>query len=271
MAIACLRHDSTPARAPARIPSLTLLTIVLFSVLMSGQEAELRIRDIQPLPYDVVSIRRNVSGAPMARAGDYHGRLARSNTTLRALIETVFGVRSFLVVGGPEWIDRDRFDVIVSAPDVPVQNMRRATLTALQDRFSLRLRREMREIAAYELVKARADGELGERLRAVTGTCRFSYNMKPDAAVWGKCLPWGRIAQLITSSLDRPFVDRTGLSGNFDVNLEWTSSVDVGLQPSDNRVSLFTALEEQLGLKLRPAKSLAEVLIVDAAEPPTEN
>jgi uncharacterized protein (TIGR03435 family) len=121
--------------------------------------------------------------------GDYHGRFGRSNLTLRSLLATVFGVREHVIVGGAEWIDRDHYDVIVSAPELTVDRMKGATLSALQDRFALRLRREVREVPIYELVRARTDGRLGPGLRAAAGRCQFRYNVQPNASVRGTCLP----------------------------------------------------------------------------------
>ena len=237
---------------------------------VNAQNAMVRIADVQRAPYDVASIRRNTSGRQMGRAGDYPGRFARSNASLRQILQSIFGLRPYQVVGGADWIDRDRFDVLVSAPDVPVQRMRGAALNAIHDRFSLHLRRETRDMDVYELVRLRNDATLGPGLRRRDDECTYRYNA-PAGALRGTCLPWRRVALLMTAVTDRPVIDRSGLDGNFDVNLQWTPDLQSEQQPSDTRVGLLTAVREQFGLRLERARAPVEVLVIGAAEPPTAN
>ena len=238
----------------------------------TAQPALQSIPDVRPLPYDVASIRRNVSGGNVLSAGmgDYHGRFGRANLTLRSLLATVFGVREHVIVGGPEWVDRNRYDVIVSAPELTVDRMKSAAWSVLQERFALTLRREVRELPIYELVRARSDGRLGPGLQAAGAGCRTRYNMQPNSSVRGTCLQWGRAVQLITNGLDRPFVDSTELKGMFDVDVQWTGETTVDV-PADQRVSRFTAFEERLGLKLQPSRGPVERFVIEDAQLPTEN
>ena len=252
---------------------LSTLVVVLIAAAAqrsAGQPTLNAIPDVRPLPYDVATIRRNVNGGPVLAAGmgDYHGRFGRANVSLRSLIAVVFGVREHVIAGGPDWADRNRYDVIVSAPELTVDRMKGAALSALQERFALKLRREIRELPIYELVRARSD--LGPGLQAASAGCRTRYNVQPDAWVRGTCLQWGRAVQLITSGLDRPVVDSTKLSGMFDVDVEWTGDTSVDV-PADQRVSRFTAFEERLGLKLQPSRGPVEVLVIEDAQLPTPN
>jgi len=155
----------------------------------------------------------------------------------------------------------------------------------------LRVHREMREMAVYELVKARADGQLGPRLQPSTVDCVPKPGAKSPCTLdirsglfRGVGIGWGNGEPLALNIgvWDRPIVDKTGLSGAFDVDLQWTpdpaqardtdaaarAAAAVAATPGD-RVSIFTALQEQLGLRLQPARAQLEVLIIDRVERPT--
>src|SRR5688572_28154502 len=147
------------------------------------------------------------------------------------------------------------------------------------------------EMAVYELVKARADGQLGPRLQPSTVDCVPKPGAKSPCTLdirsglfRGVGIGWGNGEPLALNIgvWDRPIVDKTGLSGAFDVDLQWTpdpaqardtdaaarAAAAVAATPGD-RVSIFTALQEQLGLRLQPARAQLEVLIIDRVERPT--
>jgi uncharacterized protein (TIGR03435 family) len=209
------------------------------------------------------------------------------------------------ISGGPAWIESDRFDVAATAPDVP--DSPRGTFPAgvltrlrrlLEERFDLRTHFESWEMPVFALVLARADGKLGPRLRRRTFGCisAAAAEADPDAAnrlpisrrtcggnigpgfLTGNGTTMTDLASALVRfapGVDRVVVDRTGLAGTFDVDLHWNfeGTIDPalpGLPPPDrSAASLFTALEEQLGLKLEARKEPVDVLVIDRVERPS--
>lgn len=192
------------------------------------------------------------------------------------------------VVGGPDWIAVDRFDVTARAPEgAPPAAIFTMLRTLLEQRFKLRTRIESRERPIYALVQARSDGRLGPQLKpssVVCGTpgtsgnpCRLSGTI---GAVAGNVHATGQtlatFASYLGANVDRMVVDRTGLTDRYDFELAWTAddfraeapNATVGASPGD-RAALFTALQEQLGLELEPAKGPVEFVVIDGAERPT--
>jgi uncharacterized protein (TIGR03435 family) len=217
-------------------------------------------------------------------------------TTLRGMISNAYGVPSSvkgLVQGGPAWMLSEAFDVQVKvdAPtgarwsklaQQPVDEERRAVLRELlAERFHLKLHREMREMPAFVLTVAKG----GSKLQAPVAETGLQAGV-PQSRInnYGRGHWQGHAALLsnLARSLmgepeaeGRPIVDKTGLTGQYDFTLRWTpadagpgaASADAG----EPWPSLFTALEEQLGLKLTPMKEPIEVIVIDSAEKPSEN
>jgi uncharacterized protein (TIGR03435 family) len=230
--------------------------------------------------FEVASVRRNVSG-DLRQSSDREpgGRVTAINVTLRDLVRGAYRLHDQQLVGGPEWFDRDHFDVTGKAPagasDAEHGAMMRGLLI---ERFSLRVHWEQRELPVYELVLARGDGRLGPGLRP-RPDCAIGERRESDKAPCGGALfgP-GRLTvrgqPLPGFARDRIVIDKTGLTGNFDIDLEYTPDPGefppIGPPPPANAPSLPTALEEQLGLRLRPARAMVDVLVVDRAEPLAE-
>jgi uncharacterized protein (TIGR03435 family) len=263
--------------------------------------------------FEVASVKPNTSGDGFVRVGGPPGRFSATNVPLRMLIQMAYQVQPFQLEGGPGWIGTDRFDIVAKVggdvpappgPGVPgpVQLM---TRTLLADRFKLVVHRETKEQAIYALVLARADGKLGPQLKPSTADCAAVAAARgrsgpppalPAPGVRPQCgmmvRPGGlsvgglSIAQFATNlsgNVQRVVVDRTGLTGAFDVDLTWTpDQIPQGrgnlppgapaLPPIDpNGPSLFTAIQEQLGLKLEPTKGPVDVLVIDRAAKPTDD
>lgn len=246
--------------------------------------------------FEVVSIKPNVSGdrasSSIVQPG---GRYVATNMTLRMLMKTAFGVHDDQIVGGPGWIDEERYDVLGKASsDRPTNLFRdeaRVMLrAALADRFMLSVRRERREITVYVLAIARDRGVLGSRLRRSTPEeCRGPATPFPDAAdvadaiadqpcgsgfaraghLGARAVDFSVLATRLAAFTDRVLVDRTGLTGGFDWDLQWTPEA-LAVEPSSTTasLSLVTALREQLGLKLDSQRAPVDVLVIDRVEPP---
>ena len=292
-----------------------------------------------PAPaFEVASIKPNKSGdGRIAIAFQPGGRFTATGVTLRMLIANAYGTGQPLptsrIIGGPGWINSDRFDIVAKAegdvppgPNSPIPLMIRAMLA---DRFKLVVHNESRELPIYELVKARGDGKLGPQLRPAAVDCAALAAARgrggappPDPAGPGRAPdgrggpggpgpggpgfgPGGRpvcgmmlgpaniagggtsieqFATLLSGRVGRVVVDRTGVTGNFDLDLTWTpDQIPQGppgppppgappLPPIDpNGPSIFTALQEQLGLKLESTKGPVDVVVIDSVEHPTED
>jgi uncharacterized protein (TIGR03435 family) len=232
-------------------------------------------------------------------------RFVRPDTTLRDLIRYAYDLQDFQIDGGPGWIRSSRFDVTakaVAAPTTP-DGMRTLVRQLLQDRFALKTHVEPRELSLYEMIVARRDRRLGERLRPSALDCeallsggaataddrvrcdlRFRPKMttgdggRPSIAsmtlmLQGTTMP--RLAALLQNEVRRAIVDKTGLTGTFDLELEFApqgpapASLPAPAPSSSEGPPLLTAIQEQLGLRLEPARGPVRVLVIDSAELPT--
>ena len=252
--------------------------------------------------FETASIKINMSGDSRGgccgmRPG---GQVSATNATLRELIQSAYQRHAFdnrEISGGPQWMDTVRFDVIAKAPGDLVfdsngsaPQLRSMLRQLLADRFKLKLRTERIERPIYALVVAKSDGALGPRLRRSDVDCGAVMAMlikgqrpaKPvcaSASYPGRlvvsALPVSALASLIEKSVDRVVVDRTGLTGRFDIELEAVEIRPPGpfgpsYRPSETKQSIFSSLPEQLALELKATTGPVEILIVDHAEKPIE-
>ena len=217
-------------------------------------------------------------------------------TTLRGMISYAYSVPGSvkgLIVGGPAWMASDAFDVQVKVdpatterwsklPQQPVDEERRALeRELLAERFHLKFHREMREMPAFVLTVAKGGSKLqtpAPEKDLEAGVPQSRINFLGRGHWQGHFALLINLSRSLTSEPEtdgRPVVDKTGLTGQYDFTLHWTPVDSVpGTAPTDpgeQGPSLFTALEEQLGLKLTPAKEQVEVIVVDSVERPSEN
>ena len=260
--------------------SRLLLTFVLAMAIAgpaSGQEPA--------TTFDVVSVKPNLSGETQSGTESLPDRVNATNVTLRALILRAFGKQEFEVVGGPDWVSTDRFDVAARGPSGADRGAQLQAMLA--DRFKLVTHVETRERSVYAMVPARQDKRLGTAMMPATVDCsgggdpgarRREANLnlcglrtstgRNGGTISGGGLSMERIAATLANyGADRPVIDRTGIEGIFDFQLKWVS------QPAGNpeEVSYFTAVQEQLGLRLEPTTAAVEVLVIDRAEHPDPN
>jgi uncharacterized protein (TIGR03435 family) len=245
----------------------------------------------QPVPaFQVASIRANTSTETRSSSSvQPGGRYTATNVTIRTLVKSAYGLQQDVqVAGGPRWIETERFDIVAKADGNPSTDVfrdqaRMMLRTLLAERFKLSFHRETREVPIYALIVARADGKLGPQLLPSTLTecaektppnnnasaplpCGGGFARAGDLA--GRAVAFTVLTANISNAADRPVVDRTGLTGTFDWRLRWTPEPLPRAEPLDS-VTLFTALQEQLGLKLDSTRGPVEVLVIDSAERPT--
>lgn len=248
----------------------TIAAIVVGSVISLAAQAAQR-----PLTFDVTSVKPNTSGAQGGSSKAEPGRYVGVNVTLRRVMGLAYlPMQEF--VGGPSWINTDRFDVEGKSEGTPNrEQMREMLRSLLADRFRLVVHRETRPMPAYALVLARADKKTGPQLRATepcTGPGCGGFNVG-NGSLRGTGVTMTQLAGELPSATEgRHVIDRTGLAGAFDVTLTWSAGA---LQPdaaiADDAASIFAAIQEQLGLKLEPITAPIDVIVVDSAERPTGN
>ena len=258
------------------------------------------------LTYEAASVKPNKSGVQGSSIRRFPGgRLQATNMPLRALITFAYQVQGFQLVDDPTWIRNENFDIVAkmdgdpppvmpgTGPDPHMVAMR----TLLAERFKLAVRRETREMDIYALVLARPDGKLGPALKPTTQDCAAMIaaarggpppgpppgpnspvvcGMRglPGRLVAG-AMPMSLLASNLSGQVQRIVVDRTGLSGAWDFEITFAPErplnppPGVEFPPADpNAPSLFTAMQEQLGLKLQSTKGPVEVLVVERVEQP---
>jgi uncharacterized protein (TIGR03435 family) len=224
---------------------------------------------------EVVSVRENKSGD--TAVGAVPGgpeRFGAINLTLRGLINVAYGgIPTSRILGGPNWADTIRFDVVGIGD--PTQSKLLLLQEVLRDRFALRVRRESRQFDVYALVLARPNGNLGPGLR-MSRDCSTAESRAKNQSGDNACRVSQRPGRITARGVQltnvtgylgagRPVFERTGLKGYYDIDLEWAPS------PTDDGPSLFTAVQEQLGLKLESTKAPLDVIVIEHAERPTEN
>jgi uncharacterized protein (TIGR03435 family) len=205
-----------------------------------------------------------------------------TNTTLNDLITFAYGIHVRQIVGGPAWLESDKFDISAKPeqPGIPnVTQLGTMVKKLLAERFGLAFHSEKRELSAYVITVGKngpklAKDESGGILPGFGGRGPGSIGVRNSTMAEFAGFLQGRI-------LDRPVVDQTGLSGKFDFTLDWRPDL-TQLPPGANappqlppeveaRPDLFTAIQEQLGLKLEPAKTPVEVYVIDKVQKPSEN
>ena len=270
------------------------VSIGITAIIVSSVQAQAPPQPSSQPRFDVASIKVNRTNDGVVFDQAQKGRYTIYRYTLAALIRSAYRVQEFQIVGGADWINSERFDIEATyseAPGVPSQtNLMLRTLLA--ERFKLAVHNETRDRPVYALVLARADRRFGPQLQKSTRDCATAKG--PDGC--GSSVGPGFIrsrgrtmAQFADSlsqltmtgggSLNRLIIDRTGLEGLYEVTLKFTPEnippagpTPQGFQPVDpNGPSIFTALQEQLGLKLDAQRAPVNVLVVDRAERPTEN
>jgi uncharacterized protein (TIGR03435 family) len=220
--------------------------------------------------FEVASIRPNASGGPYVGApGDRFsdGRFRYTNVPLRLLIRQAFDRwRSDDVRGGPAWVDTDRWDFDATAATASA-DMLPMIRTLLADRFRLRHHIESAKGAVYELTFARTDRRLGPSLRRALGPRGFRGG---GESITGRAISIADLARLLSANAGRPVLDRTGLAETYDVELRWAPASPAGVAPSD-LPDFFAAIQEQLWLRLQPARGTVDRLVIDSAERPGDN
>ncbi len=260
--------------------------------------------------FEVASIKPNHSGDRRFFVSWQPGRFNANGMTLKFLITMAYDVKEFQVSGGPSWVNSERYDIDAKEPDSIAQELdklpreQRGPLadsmlqSLLAERFQLKLTHGTKELPAYALVVAKNGPKLQEAKPLDT---QADAPSAPGGHPHGPMIRMGRgevsgqgvaasfLASVLSQQLGRTVLDKTGLKGSYDFTLKWTPEQGEGMMmggpgpggggpplggappPDASGPSVFTALQEQLGLRLEPTKAPAEVLTIDHVERPSEN
>jgi bla regulator protein BlaR1 len=232
---------------------------------------EIRAQALPSFTFETASVKPGVPGNIGGSTYDFTpgGGLRVTNGTLKGLLETAYDVRDFQISGGPGWVNSERYDILArSASPADIKETRLKVQSLLAERFRLRVHRDTKELPVYVLAVARtgsklAAGQVASAPEGINAGCGQMIGTRTSMA---------NLAVKLSRQLDRPVLDRTGLSGKYDFRLDWTPDTGpCSTSSSPDSPSLFTALQEELGLKLESTKGPVEVLVIDQVEKPSEN
>ena len=258
--------------------------------------------------FEAASVKPNKSGeGRVILVRQPGGRLTGTNVTAAILIRFAYDLPDFQVLGGPNWLNSDHFDVVAKADgDPPVEQKRLMLRSLLAERFRLTAHTETRELPIYALAMARNDGRTKPHLRRSEADCGRADQPSLDSGIGlsprngpppcgffgmapGTDFPSGRggfafrgltmaaLAKILVPMVRRSVSDQTGLNGYFDAEFDFLAEIGPpppppGLPDPFDRasfLSVFTVLPEQLGLKLESTRGPVEVLVIDSVERPT--
>jgi uncharacterized protein (TIGR03435 family) len=258
--------------------------------------------------FEVASIKPNKSDENrVAILGQPGGRFVATNISLTRLMDAAYSVREFQILGGPNWIRTDRWNIEAKAPEgsIPppsaqpdpatINPMTLMLQSLIEDRFQLKMHRDTRELPVYELViasggpKIKISEDQGPVRPPEPGVSPQRGGPMPrGSARLGRGdfeangVPFGTLITALSQALDRVVIDKTSFKGRYDIKLQWTPEIEQGPglpggpESSAPRVdaqgpSIFTALQEQLGLRLESSKGPVEVIVIDSVQKPSEN
>ena len=258
--------------------------------LPSAVLSESKDADVKLPGFDVASVKENKSDSHSMRWMYTADGVSMTNLSLANLIADAYNIKQYLISGGPSWVNSDSFDIDakVDAADVgtykklsPAQH-RLMMQKLLADRFHLAAHIETKTLPVYDLVVASG----GSKLKPAAldpqppPDTNTSDPPKPRGMIrMGRGtvelqdMPFGALVEQLGYAVNRTVINKTGLTGKYDLSLKWTpDDQDPADTSSDNQAPhLFTALQEQLGLKLEPSKGPVDTLVIDHVEMPTAN
>jgi len=247
--------------------SLILASSVCAAVSL-GAQGDGRATDLR---FDVVSVREN-TGADLSITSPEQppDGFRRVNLPLAYYVTYAFDVpQPTRMAGMPDWARSVRYDVVAKAARPISEEERRAMVRdLLVSRFHLAVHSESRQQAVYVMIAARQDRRLGPGVKArpecETQKCDAGGTGRPDG-VEVRAIPMPRFANLLSNLLRQLVIDETAMAGAYDMTASWRPDA-AATDPSEARPSMFTALEEQLGLKLKADRRSTDVLVIDTIE-----
>jgi uncharacterized protein (TIGR03435 family) len=237
-----------------------------------GQSVSASPASAKPPVFDVVSIKVDQSGSSEWGINTNKNRYAATNVPLKILLQDAYGVKEDLISGVPGPIESARFTIEAKTVDADTDSLRkinneqrRAMVRAfLVERFQLKAHTEIKTLPVYELIVLKDGPKFKQSAAGKDGS--VSHRDYGELTVNNSSMKL--FASSLASLVHRTVIDKTGLAGNYDFGLYSPDDISA---PQADSPSLFTALQEQLGLKLQSAKGPVETLVVDSVEMPSEN
>jgi uncharacterized protein (TIGR03435 family) len=263
----------------------TLSLLALLAVPAVAQTPERR----DPTEFDVVSVKPHTADTQgMSMVAQPGGRFLAINMALRTVIRAAYQVQDDQIVGAPDWIAAEHFDIDAraDAPGPPGPNLAARLHQMLAQRFGLVVHHDTRELPVYAMVRSKRDGALGPGIKETTCPPLADDLSRAErcagigtgvGSLWTRGMPFAQFLLYLTPQLNRVIVDRSGLDQRYDIDLKWTPDPRGAAGGTDapvadpNAVSIFTALDEQLGLKLDSTRAPVDVLVIDRVERPSAN
>jgi uncharacterized protein (TIGR03435 family) len=257
-------RDFSPRASMSRV---AVSVVALLGCVMAGSLAPRLIAFAQRQEFEVATIKPGDPATHGTMIGTPPGRLVMKNITLREAVRTAYHLNEPELFGGPKWVDSEHFDIEGKVgSQVPWDQIMQMLQSLLADRFKLKAHRDTRTLPVYALTIAKNGPKMP--IAAASDPKNGATSSGPRNLT-AKGVPIDILTRMLTDLLMEPVLNRTGLTGIFDIKLDFAP-----LQgPADDApaASLFTAIQEQLGLKLEATKGPVEVLVIDSAEKPDAN
>ncbi len=266
-----VRKENSSHTLPVSAAGLVAVAMAVTISLLSSPPVSAQ-TPAPPVAFEVASVKlhKPEPGPLRVSTAAQNGRITFVNVTLKACIRQAYGLRPYQVAGGPGWLADDRYDIVAKAAGPASKTQLMPMLQALlADRFKLTFHIETKEMPVYSLVIAKK----GSKIHAVKDDGNgLQIGADPEHPFSARNISMAQFAGALSrdQAFDFPILDRTGLTGVFNITLDFVpddaTSTDTAVGPS-----ILTALQEQLGLKLEAAKGPMEILVIDHAERPSEN
>lgn len=264
-----------------------------------------------PLPsFEVAAVKLNHSGSGSSHSSFTDGRFIATNVRIKSLILAAYDVQPSQILGGPDWINSERYDINAKVEDALAERFSKLSRdqrkeqiglllqSLLAERFMLRVSRSTKDLPVYALVVAKngpklqqskPDDAFPDGSKGTAGHGGSSTNTSSRAGniqIKDERTTMRSLAQQLSRQLGRTVLDRTGLQGAYDFTLQYSEDQNqsVMFRPADGGgpgagsaltepswPSIFTAIQEQLGLKLESTRGPVEILVIDHIEKPSEN
>jgi len=245
-----------------------------------------------PPVFEVSTVKQNKAGSSSSHSSFQNGLFTSSNILLKNLMQyQAYGIPEPRILGGPKWLNSKRFDIEAKTDSSVADQLRALSREQrklqtqgmfqqlLADRFKLTVHWETRDLPVYALVAAKKGPSLHESKEPDGGLHTSSSAGQFTAQGISLTEMAQALTQELSKELGRVILDKTGIKGRYDVTLKWTPETDAtpvatgpdGTSRQDSSPSIFTAIQEQLGLKLESTKGPVQVLVIDHVEMPSEN
>ena len=246
---------------------MRLLTLLLLIMAGVTEQSQAQTPLNAKLEFEVATVKPASPDATSSGTDSDPGLLRIQNQPLRALMRVAYDVNEVQVTGGPKWVESARFDIEGRANGPAGDPQLKLMLQSLlAERFQLKFHRETRTVNGYALVAAKG----GVKMEAAEGAGSSSQGRR--GLIEGKGYRMKQFAERLSRLLQAPVEDATGTTGGYNFTLKWAAETLSANPPADaDGPTIFTALQEQLGLRLESRKVSMEMLVIDTVEKPTEN